>query len=53
MGSCPSAELYGCCVFTVGVEQASCVYGDGGSLIDMVTYQDCIDAGRTWMSTAP
>ncbi|MGO9834851.1 MAG: hypothetical protein ACLP1X_11585 [Polyangiaceae bacterium] len=53
-GHCPSADLFGCCVLSpMGFTQATCAYGDGGSVADMIAIGNCEDAGNTWQTTAP
>ena len=53
-GPCPSEGLFGCCVLSpMGFTQATCAYGDGGSVADMIAMENCEDAGNKWQTTAP
>ncbi len=50
-GSCPSADLVGCCLFMgASGESADCYYSSSSAQTGM---DDCEGSGGTWQTTAP
>jgi hypothetical protein len=56
-GSCPSANLFGCCVVDVGLAElpptvwTSCFYP--GSYLDSTARDFCAEADGTWVDAVP